>query len=92
SIFPSDTNLTCTFKAHANAHTWSTWAEIVDSATTKLSDAFATEPGHITSIIIETVSDNTALYMYEIAWGVAKNPGKAHKIPCVKSPTMGISR
>lgn len=73
SIFPSDTNLTCTFTAHANAHTWSTWAEIVDSVGTKLSAAFATSPGHITSIVIETVSDNTALYMYEIAWGAAKN-------------------
>jgi len=73
SIFPSDTNLTCTLTAHANAHTWSAWAEIVDSAATKLSAAFATKPGHITSILIETVSDNTALYMLEIAWGVAKN-------------------
>lgn len=73
SIFPADTNLTCTFTAHANAHTWSAWAEIVDSAATKLSAAFATEPGHITSILIETVSDNAALYMYEIAWGAAKN-------------------
>lgn len=73
SIFPSNTNLTCTFTAHANAHTWSAWTEIVDSAATKLSAAFATKPGHITSIVIETVSDDTALYMYEIAWGAAKN-------------------
>lgn len=73
SIFPSNTDLTCTFTAHANAHTWSPWKEIVDSAATKLSAAFATTPGHITSIVIETVSDNAALYMYEIAWGAAKN-------------------
>lgn len=73
SIFPSDTNLTCTLTAHANAHTWSAWAEIADSAATKLSVSFASNPGHITSIVIETVNDNTALYMYEIAWGAAKN-------------------
>lgn len=73
SIFPSDTNLTCTFTAHADAHTWSTWAEIVDSAATKLSAAFATVLGHLTSILIETVSDDAALYMFEIAWGAAKN-------------------
>jgi len=73
SIFPSDTNLTCTFTAHASAHTWSTWAEIQDSGATKLSASFADTPGHITSIVIETVSDDTALYMYEISWGAAKN-------------------
>ena len=73
SIFPADTNLTCTFTAHANAHTWSAWTEIQDSAATKLSASFATCPGHITSIVIETISDNAALYMLEIAWGAAKN-------------------
>ncbi|MCK4648504.1 hypothetical protein KAT51_03175 [bacterium] len=74
SIFPSDTNLTCTFTAHANAHTWSAWTEIVDSAATKLSAACATAPGHLTSIVIETISDNAAIYMFEIAWGAAKVP------------------
>ena len=34
SIFPSDTNLTCTFTAHANANTWSAWTEIADSGAT----------------------------------------------------------
>ncbi len=73
SIFPAATNLTCTFTAHADAHTWSAWAEIVDSAATKLSAAFATILGHITAILIETVSDDATLYMFEIAWGAAKN-------------------
>ena len=73
SVFPSDTNLTCTFTAHANAHTWSAWTEIADSGATKLSAATATSPGHITSLLIETISDNAAIYMYEIAWGVARN-------------------
>ena len=74
SIFPSNTNLTCTFTAHANANTWSAWTEIADSAATKLSASFTTAPGHITSILIETISDDAAIYMYEIAWGAAKNP------------------
>ncbi len=74
SIFPSDTNLTCTFTAHVNAHTWSAWTEIADSAATKLSAAFAATPGHITSMVIETISDNNAIYMLEIAWGAAKVP------------------
>jgi len=74
SIFPSDTNLTCTFTAHANANTWSAWAQIQDSAATLLSASFATSPGHITSILIETVSDNAAIYMFEISWGAARNP------------------
>jgi len=74
SIFPSNTSLTCIFRAHANAHTWSAWTEIADSATIKLSASFATMDGHLSAILIETVSDNTALYMYEISWGAAKVP------------------
>jgi len=72
-IFPSDTNLTCTFTAHANANTWSAWAEIQDSGATKLSAAFATTPGHISAMLVETISDNAAIYMIEIAWGAARN-------------------
>jgi len=70
-IFPSDTNLTCTFTAHANANTWSAWTEIADSGATKLSASFAVNPGHFTAILIETISDDAAVYMYEIAWGAA---------------------
>jgi len=73
SIFPSDTDLTCTFTAHANANTWSAWAEIVDSGATKLSDACAT-PMHLSSIVIETISDDAALYMFEISWGATNIP------------------
>jgi len=73
SIFPSDTNLTCTFTAHANAHTWSAWTEIADSAATKLSASFAATPGHLTSMLVETITDNNAIYMIEIAWGATKN-------------------
>jgi len=73
-IFPSDTNLTCTFTAHANANTWSNWTEIADSGATKLSASFATNEGHITSMLTETISDAAAVYMYEVAWGAAKIP------------------
>ena len=72
SIFPSDTNLTCTFMAHANANTWSAWTEVQDSGATKLSDACAVDPMHITAMGIETLSEADAVYMIEIAWGDAK--------------------
>lgn len=74
AIFPADTNLTCILTAAATAHTFGAWAYIVDNPTgTLLSAYFATTAGHITSIVIETVSDNAAIYMYEIAWGDAHN-------------------
>jgi len=73
AIFPSDTNLTCTFTAHANANIWSAWAEIIDNVATTFSSKFATVPGHITACIIETISDDDAVYMVEIAWGAAHN-------------------
>jgi len=69
SIFPDNTNLTCTFTAHASAHTWSSWTEVVDSASTKLSTALAADHGHVTSLLIETISDDSAIYMFELAWG-----------------------
>jgi len=72
SIFPSDTNLTCTFTAHANANTWSAWTEIQDSGATKLSDSCVVDPLHITALGIETLSEEDAIYMIEIAWGAAK--------------------
>jgi len=73
AIFPSDTNLTCTFTAHADANTWSAWAEIQDSGATKLSD-FCVTPMHLTSIVVETISDDSVLYMFEISWGAAYTP------------------
>ena len=72
SIFPSDTNLTCTFTAHANADTWSAWTEVQDSAATKLSDSCGVDPMHITAMGIENLSEADAVYMIEIAWGVDK--------------------
>jgi len=72
SIFPSDTNLTCTFTAHATANTWSAWTEVADSGATKLSDSCAARPMHTTSMVVETISDNAAVYMLEVSWGAAK--------------------
>jgi len=68
-IFPSDTNLTCIFMAHADANTWSAWTEIVDSGATSLSALFATVQGYITSLGIEILSDVNAVYMIELGWG-----------------------
>lgn len=69
SIFPSSTNLTCTFTANATANTWNAWAEIADSAATKLSAIFASVKGHITSMIIETLTQDNTIYMFQIAHG-----------------------
>ena len=71
SIFPSDTNLTCTFTAHATANTWSNWTEIVDSGATSLSTAFAAGRGHITALLVESISEDDTIYMLEIAWGAS---------------------
>ena len=71
-IFPADTNLICTFTALNTANTFSAWAEIVDSMANKLSDAIGSTHGHISSILVETMSEDSAIYMYEIAYGAAK--------------------
>jgi len=68
-IFPSDTDLECTFTAGEAAHTWSAWTEIEDNEGTKLSDLIASLPGHLTVVQEENLSDINALYMLEIAYG-----------------------
>ena len=73
SLFPADTNLTWTMTALNTANTFSNWAEIQDSAATKLSASFATADGHISAVLIETISELDAIYEYEIAWGAAKS-------------------
>lgn len=72
NVFPGDTDLTCTFTAHATANTWSAWAEIVDSDANSFTDVFADAIGHITSLGIETLSEDDAVYMIEISWGASK--------------------
>lgn len=72
SIFPSDTNLTCTLTALNTANTFSAWAEIIDSGSTKLSDAFALLQGHLTEFSIEELSEVNTIYMVEYAYGTPK--------------------
>lgn len=72
SIFPANTNLTCTFTANATVNTYSSWVEIGDSASTKFSAAFADAKGHVTSMLIEDVSEVNTLYMMQLAYGDAK--------------------
>ncbi len=74
-IFPSDTNLTCTLTALDTANTWSSWAEIEDNTggtTLKLSAVFASNPGHITAIQEETLSEVNTVYMVQISYGASK--------------------
>jgi hypothetical protein len=71
-LFPSDTNLTCTLTALNTANTFSDWAEIQDSGATKLSTAFATSVGHISAMLVETISEADTIYILEIAWGADK--------------------
>jgi len=70
AIYPDDTNKTCLLTAHANANTWSTWAEIdiVGDGET-LSSKFDTYLGHISSMIIESVSEVDTIYLVEISYG-----------------------
>jgi len=68
-IFPADTDLSCTLTALDTADTFSAWAEVADSAATKLTSVFATYPGHISSMIIESVTQDNTIYMLELAYG-----------------------
>ena len=72
ALFPADTNLTWTMTALNTANTFSEWAEIADSGATKLSASYTTNHGHLTSILIETVSEIDTIYEFEIAWGASK--------------------
>ena len=80
AIFPTATNLTCTLTAHANANTWSGWAEIVDSGATALSTAFAGNDGHIAGLLIENTDQIDTRFMIEIAYGDDKTIVSRHRI------------
>lgn len=74
-IFPGDTDLTCTLTALAAANTFSSWAEIEDDTggtPLKLSALFASYDGHITSMLIENVSQANTVYILEISYGSDK--------------------
>lgn len=70
-IFPEATNLTITFESpDGSANTWGNWTEIVDSGANTLSDIFATEEGHLEDVFIETQTQNSNIYMLEVAINV----------------------
>lgn len=69
ALFPDNTSLTCTLTAAATADTFSGWTEIADSGTTTLSSKFTAEAGHISSIIIENLSQIDTIYILELSYG-----------------------
>lgn len=75
-IFPDTTAYTCTLTAHTAAHTWSAWAEVVDSddPVNTLSAKFASSDGHITAMLTHLANQDDTDYMIKIAYGDAKVP------------------
>jgi len=71
-IFPADTNLTCTLTAAATANTFGAWAEITDSGATTLGSLFTSTGGHLSSCIIEEMSEINTIYMLEVSYGESK--------------------
>lgn len=73
-IFPATTEFTCTLTAHADAHTWSAWAEVVDSdePVNSLSTPFASNDGHVTAMITHDANQNDTDYRIQLAYGAAK--------------------
>ncbi|GAI35230.1 unnamed protein product, partial [marine sediment metagenome] len=71
-IFPEATNLTVDLGlGGAAANVWSGWQEVVDSATNKFSDKFATRAGHISAAQAEEATPADQVFMLEIAYGAA---------------------
>ena len=71
-VFPDDTDLIATFTAGLAVDTWGDWAEVEDSEAVTLSSMFAANPGHITVIEEEELSNINTVYMVELAYGDAK--------------------
>lgn len=71
-IFPEDTDETVTFTAGGTADTFGSWVEIVDNNSATLSSKFASNDGHISSIVIESASATGELYLLEISYGTSK--------------------
>ena len=67
-LFPDDTDGILLLTAKDAANEWSDWVEITDGSTT-LSSKLATSDGHITYLIVETVSANDKVYIVELAYG-----------------------
>ena len=74
-IFPDSTELNCVLAAHADADTWSAWAEIEDDTPETpitLSSKFAACKGHITGMVTESANQDTTAYQIEVAFGASK--------------------
>jgi len=71
-LFPEDTDETMTFTAGALADAWTAaYTEIVDNNGITFSSKLAALSGHITVIVIETVSVNGQVYEIELTYGAA---------------------
>jgi len=74
-IFPAATNLDCVLTAHADANTWSAWAEVEDTTPETpitLSSLFAANKGHLTALVVEETNTASTKFMFEISYGAAK--------------------
>jgi len=81
-IFPESTANLCVLAAHANANTWTDWAEIVDDqvAPATLSSKFATYPGHTAAMLVEDTNEVDALFMVELAYSASKIIISRHRV------------
>lgn len=90
-IFPENTSETLTFTAGDPANTWSSWTEIVDSATHTFSSKITADT-LITAFLIEDCNIKDEIYMLEVAYGNAKTivaryrflAGETTKLPAVQ--------
>ncbi|GAG89789.1 unnamed protein product [marine sediment metagenome] len=69
SLFPVSSANYVLFTAGGVNNTFGAWAELVDDANNKLSDAFASSPGHITGVLIEDLNVKDKRYLFELAYG-----------------------
>lgn len=69
ALFPASSANYVTFTAGGVANTHGAWAEIVDDAANKLSDAFAISHGHITGLLLEDLSIKDKRFLFELAYG-----------------------
>jgi hypothetical protein len=81
-LFPDDTAKTVTLTA-GNTNTFSSWTEIIDSASVKLSSKFSAASGYLGDL---SINDNSAtgdkMYILELAWGSAKTSLGRVSWPC----------
>lgn len=74
ALFPDSSEIDVVLTAHADANTFTDWAEIVDTqgSPVSLSSKFASYGGHITAMEVEETNQASTLYIIELAYGAAK--------------------